>query len=261
MSIPDTWRTRRSRRSWLSGWACRVHPRPGGFALTTRSFLLPCAAGAPLPSFELLPYMDSTAPAEFDLAWYQVCCSRVPNVISTLNEIHFVALHAAEEFQLGADLLFWYQFTQLLKGVIARDQYIPSFRYRSVAPATSRRGRGGDAFELYPAWELVSEAYEAAISRFAAAMPAVCAAGLAHAARDRALRPPGPPAPLRGVPPARHRDRNTVYGQVRPARSRAPCCTSASTRPTSRSPRGPRRSSCRWPSNGQSGGRSSPAPT
>src|SRR6266542_6199525 len=81
-------------------------PAPGGFSLTTCSFLLPNAAGTPLPSFELLPYMEATAPAEFDLAWYQVCCSRVPNVISTLNEIHFVALHAAEEFQLGADLLF-----------------------------------------------------------------------------------------------------------------------------------------------------------
>src|SRR5438128_3405807 len=155
-------------------------PRPpaaGGFALTTRSVLLPGTAGAPLPSFELLPYMEALAPAEFDLAWYQVCCAPVPNVISTLNEIHFVALHAAEEFQLGADLLFWYQFTQLLKGILARDQYIPSFKYRSVAPTTSKRSRGGDAFELYPAWELVSEAYESALPRFAAAMPAVCAAG------------------------------------------------------------------------------------
>ncbi len=152
-------------------------PAPGGFGLTTRSFLLPNAAGTPLPSFELLPYMEATAPAEFDLAWYQVCCSRVPNVISTLNEIHFVALHAAEEFQLGADLLFWYEYTQLLKGIIARDQYIPSFRYRSLAPATAKRCGGRDAFELYPAWELVSEAYESALPRFAAAMPAVCAAG------------------------------------------------------------------------------------
>src|SRR5207244_3518332 len=143
---------------------------------TSRSFLLPSATGAPLPSFELLPYMEAAAPAEFDLAWCQVCCSRVPNMISTLNEIHFVALHAAEDFQLGADLLFWYQYTQMLKGVIARDQYIPSFRYRSLT-ATSKHGRGRDAFELYPAWELVSEAYEAAIPRFAAAMPAVCAAG------------------------------------------------------------------------------------
>src|SRR6266567_4390827 len=158
-------------------------PAPGGFALTTRNFLLPCASGEPLPSFELLPYMEAPAPAEFDLAWYQVCCAVVPNVISTLNEIHFVALHAAEEFQLGADLLFWYQFTQLLKGILARDQYIPGFRYRSLATATSRRSRGGDAFELHPAWELVSEAYEAALPRFAAAMPAVRAAPSSSTAR------------------------------------------------------------------------------
>jgi hypothetical protein len=152
-------------------------PIPGGFALTTCSFLLPNAASEPLPSFEPLPYIDSAAPAEFDLAWWQVGCYPVPNVISTLNDIHFVALHAAEEFQLGADLLFWYQFTRMLQGVTARDQYIPSFRYRSLAPVTSKRSRSREAFEVYPAWELVSEAYEAAISSFAAAMPALCAAG------------------------------------------------------------------------------------
>ena len=35
-------------------------PAPGGFALTTCSFLLPSADGEPLPSYELLPYVDST---------------------------------------------------------------------------------------------------------------------------------------------------------------------------------------------------------
>jgi hypothetical protein len=181
---------------------------PLGFAPSTRWLLLPSAGDAPLPSPELLPYMEAPLPADVELARWQICCYRVPDVISTLNEIHFVALHAAEQFQLGADVLFWYQYTQLLKGILARDQYIPALRYRALAagasgssaelrpdrrrpgprpprvrggsPVVGRvpgRGRGGETFEVYPAWELLSEAYEAAIPRFAAAMPAVCAAG------------------------------------------------------------------------------------
>ena len=150
---------------------------PGSFALCDRSFLLPSMADAPLPSVELLSYTETTTPSEFDLAWWQICCYEVPHPISTLNEIHFVALHAAEEFQLGADVLFWYRYTQLLKSIIVRDQYIPAFRWCSLASPTSRRGRGVEKLEAYPAWELLSEAYDAAIPRFAAAMPAVCAAG------------------------------------------------------------------------------------
>ena len=150
---------------------------PASFAPSTRWFLLPSAADAPLPSYELLPYLEAPVPTDFELACWQICCYRVPDVISTLNEIHFVARHAAEEFQLGADVLFWYQYTQLLKGILERDQYIPALRYRTLASATSKRGRGGEKFEVYPGWELLSEAYEAAIPRFAAAMPVVCASG------------------------------------------------------------------------------------
>jgi len=146
-------------------------------SLSTRCFLLPSADGMPLPSFELSPYLTETTPSEFELAWWQVCCHRVSSVISTLNDIHFVALHAAEEFQLGADLLFWYQWTQTLKAIIIRDQYLPALKYRQLAAGPGKRGQKSDRFELYPAWELASEIYEAALPRYVAAMPAVCAAG------------------------------------------------------------------------------------
>jgi hypothetical protein len=56
---------------------------PVGLALSTRWFLLPSAADAPLPASELLPYVEAPLPAEFELAWWQVCCYRVPEVIST----------------------------------------------------------------------------------------------------------------------------------------------------------------------------------
>ena len=78
---------------------------------------------------------------------------------------------------MGADLLFWYQYTQLLKSILGRDQYIPAVKYRALASTSPKRVRGGEQFEVHPGWELLSEAYEAAVPRFAATMPAVCAAG------------------------------------------------------------------------------------
>ena len=59
---------------------------------------LPSAGGAPLPSFELRPYVDSEAPDEFELASWQVCGYRVPNVIATLYPEH---LHLAIIDPLG----------------------------------------------------------------------------------------------------------------------------------------------------------------
>ncbi|MBA2285183.1 MAG: DEAD/DEAH box helicase, partial [Ktedonobacteraceae bacterium] len=151
--------------------------------LSVKYFLLPTAAGKadkPSPSFELLRYVDEEAPVEFDLAPWRVCCYQVPDVITTLNDIHFMALHAAEGFQLGADLLFWQQYSQALKGIIAKDQYIPALKYRELsAPRTKgKRAQKSASFELHPTWELLSDSYETAIQRYEEAMPTVCTAGL-----------------------------------------------------------------------------------
>src|SRR5216117_2209196 len=107
---------------------------PGALArtLSTKYFLLPTAASKPAPCFELLRYVDEEEPIEFDLAPWQVCCYQVTDIIATLNDIHFIALHAAEDFQLGADLLFWYQYSQAIKGIIAKDQYIPAQKYQEI---------------------------------------------------------------------------------------------------------------------------------
>jgi hypothetical protein len=98
----------------------------------------------------------------------------------TLNDIHFIALHAAEDFQLGADLLFWHQYAQAIKGIIAKDQYIPALKYRALSstPSKGKRAKNSPSFELHPAWELLSDTYETTIQRYVAAMPGVCAAGL-----------------------------------------------------------------------------------
>src|SRR5712692_4257051 len=155
---------------------------PGTLARTLciKYFLLPTAAGEPSPSFELLRYVDEEEPMEFDLAPWQVSCYQVSDIITALNDIHFIALHAAEDFQLGADLLFWHQYSQAIKGIIAKDQYIPSLKYRAISstPTKGTRAKNISSFELHPAWEPLSDTYETTIQRYVAAMPEVCAAGL-----------------------------------------------------------------------------------
>jgi SNF2 family DNA or RNA helicase len=157
-------------------------PMSGALARTMciKYFLLPTAAGKPSPSFELLRYVDEEEPMEFDLAPWQVCCYQVPDIITALNDIHFIALHAAEDFQLGADLLFWHQYAQAIKGIIAKDQYIPALKYREISstPTKGKRTKNTSSFELHPAWELLSDTYETTIQRYVAAMPGVCTAGL-----------------------------------------------------------------------------------
>jgi len=146
-------------------------------AFCRRFFLLPSANGAPLPSFELQRYVDEEIPDSFELASWQVCCYPVPDFIRTLNDIHFVATNAAEDFQLGADFLFWHQFGQLIKQVIAREQYIPAIKYQEIVPNSGKRAKSAPTFELHPGWEMLSHLYDAAIPKYVAAMPTLCAAG------------------------------------------------------------------------------------
>ncbi|MBE9183083.1 ATP-dependent helicase [Oculatella sp. LEGE 06141] len=112
-------------------------------------FLLPSVDNQPLPSLELSRYLEEEVPDTFDMQYWQVDCyktvasvktgthgyARVNNVISLLNDLHFIALHNLAEIQLGADLLFWFHYTQALKRIIFKDQYIPALKYRELAPA------------------------------------------------------------------------------------------------------------------------------
>jgi SNF2 family DNA or RNA helicase len=137
-------------------------------------YRLPSTDRGPLPAYELLPYLDASVPEAFTFAWWQVAGWRVPRVIPTLNEIHFAALHAADEFQLGTDLLFWHRFSQELQQVVQKDQYLPALVYREL-PAGN--GRSAPAVEIHPGWEIRSDAFDAALRRYATLLPAVGAAG------------------------------------------------------------------------------------
>lgn len=83
-----------------------------------------------------------------------------PTVIKLLNDIHFLALNNSFEIQLGSDILFWYHYTQSFKQIILKDQYIPALKYRELPPVKSKRKQQANEFEIYPAWEIVSDKYE-----------------------------------------------------------------------------------------------------
>ena len=143
----------------------------------SRSFLLPSDAEGPLPAPELLRAVGREWPEECTLCPWQVTCYRVRDTVAALNDMHFVALHKTDELALGADLLFWFQYTQAFKQTIARDQYIPALRYRAMPAVTGKKGARIEQFEIHPAWELLSERYETAICNYAAAMPLACVSG------------------------------------------------------------------------------------
>ncbi|MEO0455775.1 MAG: DEAD/DEAH box helicase [Cyanobacteria bacterium P01_A01_bin.114] len=181
--------------------------------IAPQHFLLPTAAKQPLPSLELSRYLEQELPETFDYQFWEVDCYGVSaeRVLSLLNDLHFIALYNLAEVQLGSDLLFWYHYTQSLKQVIQRDQYIPAMRYRELA-ASPKKGRSkaqsktnttktasgrtrkskpgtktsaqANEFEIYPAWDLIGERYETDIEAYVDYMPLACVAGFAAPIKD-----------------------------------------------------------------------------
>ncbi|HZS75351.1 MAG TPA: DEAD/DEAH box helicase [Ktedonobacteraceae bacterium] len=145
----------------------------------SKYFLLPTIEDRPAPSFELLRYMEVEEPLEFELRSWEIYCYQAQDIITTLNDIHFIALHAAEDFQLGADLVFWHQFSQLIKGMIAKEQYIPAMQYQEwvTTSGKGKRAKQQTNFKIHYGWELLSESYEGSIARYVESMPGMCIAG------------------------------------------------------------------------------------
>jgi SNF2 family DNA or RNA helicase len=179
-----------------------------------RYFLLPSTDTAPLPSLELARYLEQDSPDTFEWRFWQVNCyavmdstsgSPVRTIIKWLNDLHFMALHNLADIQMGADLMFWYHYTQAFKAVIFKDQYVPALKYRQLTSGSTGKTNRSKAnrskanrsktnqsqtakrnpstppdFELYPAWEIVSEHYRSTVTRFLDYMPLICAAGFAE---------------------------------------------------------------------------------
>ena len=174
-------------------------------------FLLPTSDRKPLPSLELARYLEIELPESFDLQHWQIDCYQVTasvkistyqyeraiNIVKLLNDLHFIAINNLAEVQLGSDLLFWYHYTQAFKQIILKDQYIPAFKYRELAIQSTKAAKSSKTstktsakakkvaiatpqFEIYPAWEIVSEKYETDLQQYVEYMPLACVAGFSE---------------------------------------------------------------------------------
>jgi SNF2 family DNA or RNA helicase len=178
-------------------------PRKLDDLIVTQYFLLPSTNQEPLPSLELARYLESDLPERFDWQYWQIDCypavafvkdgysyQTTSNAIKLLNDLHFITLYNLAEVQLGADLLFWYHYTQSFKSVIFKDHYIPALKYRELAlpsskatpkgkrsPKKSSPHTNSPAFEIYPGWEIISEHYDTQIQHYVEAMPLACTTG------------------------------------------------------------------------------------
>jgi SNF2 family DNA or RNA helicase len=146
-------------------------------ALHSCTIHLPSAASAPLPSPQLAKYWpDAIEETQATFQPWRVDCFRLERPIKQLSELHFLTFYRAEDVQPGSDLLFWYWFTQELKRLLVRDQYLPALIYRQ--PPGAKGKRKPPPFELYGAWQWVSDQYEQLIADACERMPAACAAGM-----------------------------------------------------------------------------------
>lgn len=168
-------------------------------------FLLPTVEGQPLPSLELSRYLETELPEVFEFQYWQVDgyptlttakssayrAVQVNTVVPLLNDLHFLALHNLTDLQLGSDLLFWFHFTQAIKRLIFKDQYIPALKYQELVPAkgakTKRQSKakksqatGSAEYKIYPGWEFIGSEYETTLEQYLDYMPLICAAGCAE---------------------------------------------------------------------------------
>ena len=117
------------------------------------------------------------------------------DLIGFLNDLHFLLAARPANLLLGADVLFWHQYAQVIKDVLLKDQYIPALKYQELTAPKGKKKEPAGQFELHPAWEILSEKYEAALKHYVDLMPLICAAGSAESngngelyAKERLLR-------------------------------------------------------------------------
>ena len=158
-------------KDWPAFWgSLGFKEDPGVLALETQSLLLPSAAEAPLPSPTLARYW----PTDLNLAEarprpWRLDCLRLDRPIRQLSDIHFLAFQQGGAVQPAGDFLFWYWFTQEIKRLLVRDQYLPALVMRQ--PPRPKGGRKDPPLEILGGWEWAGEAYEQLIARAVERLP------------------------------------------------------------------------------------------
>jgi SNF2 family DNA or RNA helicase len=163
--------------SW-SDFLEELGAKPSAFALRDTldscTIHLPSVPDAPLPSPQLAKYWpEAVDETRATLQPWRVDCQRLDHPIKQLSEIHFLSFYGTENVHPGNDFLFWYWFTQELKRLLMRDQYLPALIYHQ--PPTAKGKRKLPPFELYGSWRWASDQYEQLIADACDRMPGACA--------------------------------------------------------------------------------------
>ena len=146
---------------------------PHDGALSDCRIQLPSSPDAPLPSPALARYWpDEIDTSGTELRPWTVDCLRLDRPIRQLSDIHFLAISRAAEAQPGGDYLFWYWFTQELKRLLVRDQYLPALTAHQ--PPMPKGKRKAPPTEFVGGWDWASEQYEQLIAKASVRMPAAC---------------------------------------------------------------------------------------
>ena len=90
-------------------------------SIETKYFILPSTQDSPLPSLELARYLEEDFSQAAQWKVWAIECYPLTQVIKCLNDLHFLCQYQSNELQLGADLLFWYHYSQRLKQIILKD--------------------------------------------------------------------------------------------------------------------------------------------
>ncbi|HYN79183.1 MAG TPA: hypothetical protein VES73_15480 [Lamprocystis sp. (in: g-proteobacteria)] len=139
-------------------------------AIETCPVQLPSAGEAPLPSPQLATYWaDDRLEAPAVLQTWEIDCYRLASPIKQLSDMHYLAFHQAGDVQPGSDVLFWYWFTQGLKRLLVRDQYLPALVYRQ--DPTPKGKRKQPPYEVYGAWQWAPEPFGQLLAQASACMP------------------------------------------------------------------------------------------
>ena len=122
---------------------------------------LPTVTDAPVPAPELV-ITDITE--DITLQEWQVFACPLTTPLKTINDIYFLSHYQNEEVRISRDFLFWYYFSQSLKQVLLKDQYIPVVLAEKAKAKT----------KLYRCWKIISPAYESLIEQSVKSMPLAC---------------------------------------------------------------------------------------
>jgi hypothetical protein len=169
---------------WLeSGWLLQSN-----YTFARHSLWLPTQNGKVLPS-PLLKHRDfegkgfededfeehafeGKSTTAMSLSLWQVVCVRVDLPLQALSQMHFLLSYQQNASEMndpqinamGSDLLFWHYFSQSVKQLLIKDQYLPGLIAR-------------DDGTIYRCWQIVSADHEAMLKHGVKQMPPVCHQG------------------------------------------------------------------------------------